>query len=239
MFFFNTPNYSVALNAKVGSSSMARAIIAQFRPRVDFLIRTAEFPPGVTADDLQWHSEVGGSATPSKPVVLLVREPVSRFVTACQQVRIPQRDIVAAIASLVDNKPFVSTKPDDATAEEWEEIQSRRTAARMRRSRRRQERLAAGRAATPPADESLLRNNVHFFHQHGYIVGETTCFQFPRDIAEAAAFIGIEAPMPKANPAKRPKPTLTPEQESAVLAYYAEDVALFNSITSPATVVRK
>jgi hypothetical protein len=236
-YYFDTPNYSVALNAKVASSSMARAIVAQFQPQVDFLIRTAEFPPGVTADDRQWHGAVRGSQNPSKPVVLLVREPVARFVTACQQVRIHQGDIDAAISSLVDDTKFVRTKPSDMTQEQWDAACAKREGEDLRRAQKRQQRIAAGKPVLEPVDTSSLRHNVHFFHQHEYIVGATTCFQFPRDIAAAAAFIGITTPLPEANKAKRPKPTLTPEQEAAVRTYYAADVSLFDSITAPATIV--
>ena len=237
MFYFDTPNYSVALNAKVASSSMARAIIAQFQPQVDHLIRTAAFPPGVTADDRQWHGAAKGSLTPSKPVVLLVREPVSRFVTACQQVRVHQGDVDAAIASLVNETEFVRTKPSELTQEQWDAVCERRIAARQRMGQKRLQRIAAGKPVRELFEKSSLRHNVHFFHQHDYIVGATTCFRFPRDIADAAAFIGITTPLPEANKAKRQKPTLTPEQEAAVRDYYAADVALFDSIAAPATVI--
>jgi hypothetical protein len=237
MFYFDTPNYSVALNAKVASSSMARAIIAQFQPRADWLIRTAKFPPGVTADDRQWHFAARGSHTPSKPVVLLVREPVARFVTACQQVRIHQGDIDAAIASLANDIKFVRTKPVDMTQEQWDAAREKRASERLQMDQKRQQRIAAGKPVREPINRSSLRHNVHFFHQQKYIVGPTTCFRFPRDIAAAAAFIGITTPLPEANKAKRRKPTLTPEQEAAVVAYYAADVALFESIASPGTVI--
>jgi len=229
MFYFDTPNYSVALNAKVASSSLARAIVAQFQPQVDFLIRTADFPPGVTANDRQWHGAVRGSKTPSKPVVLLVREPVSRFITACQQVRIHQAEVDSAISSLVNDSIFVRTKPPNMTDEKWAEVCARRRQADQKRLRNRSQ----------TGDTISLRSNVHFFHQHDYIVGATTCFRFPRDIAAAAAFIGITAPLPESNKAKRLKPTLTPKQEAAVRDYYAADVSLFDSITSPATVVNQ
>jgi len=163
-----------------------------------------------------------GRRTPSKPVVLLVRDPVDRFITACQQVRIRQRDVDSAIASLVSDTQFVRTKPDDLTPEQWAE----RQAMMAERMARRQARMRR-----PPRDRTRLRQDVHFFHQHKYAVGPTTCFRFPRDIAVAAAFIGIQVPMPEANRARRPKPQLTPSQEAAVLAYYAADKALFDAIT--------
>lgn len=231
MFYYSTPNYSVALNAKVASSSMARAIIRQFQPKQDWLIRTAAFPPGVTAADRQWHWMAMGRRTPDKPVVLLVRDPVDRFITACQQVGIRKKDVDSAVASLVNDSPLVRTKPDDVDSESWAKRQARRLARAERQQARRQRRLEHGKPVRPDRRPDRLRDDVHFFHQHKYAVGPTTCFKFPRDIAAAAAFIGIETPMPEANRARREKPTLTKAQEAAVRAYYAADQALFDAIT--------
>lgn len=239
MFYFNTPNYSVALNAKVASSSMARAIIAQFQPRQDWLIRTAAFPPGVAEGDRQWHWLANGSQTPTKPVVLLVREPVDRFVTACQQAQIHEGDIDAAIDSLVNDSPLSRTKPKELKKEEWDAACARRLESRGRAELRRLQRLAAGKAVDEQQNRNRLRQNVHFFFQSDYLVGSTTCFQFPRDIAAAAEFLGIASQLPEANKAKRPKPRLNENQEAAVRDYYAVDVALFESIAQPATIVAR
>lgn len=229
MFYYSTPNYSVALNAKVASSSMARAIIRQFQPQQDWLIRTAAFPPGVTADDRQWHWMAYGKQTPDKPVVLLVRDPVDRFITACQQVGIRRKDVDSAIASLVNDTPLVRSKPDDVSQQDFDE----RKARSQERLARRERRIAQGKPVRSMRRPDHLRDDVHFLHQHQYAVGPTICFRFPRDIAAAAAFIGIEAPMPEANKARREKPTLTKAQEAAVRAYYAADQSLFDAITAP------
>jgi hypothetical protein len=219
MFYYSTPNYSVALNAKVGSTAMARALIRQFYPRLDWLIRTAAFPAGVTEADRPFHWMCPGSRTPDKPVVLLVRDPVDRFITACQQVGISTRKADAAIASLVEDKPFARSKPSDITPERWAE-QRERAAKRVARMQRRDRKWRPDR----------LRADAHFFHQYQYAVGPTTCFRFPRDIAAAAAFIGIDAPLPELNRARREKPTLTKQEADAVRAYYAVDQALFDAI---------
>jgi hypothetical protein len=123
------------------------------------------------------------------------------------------------------------------TQEQWDAAREKRASEKLRMEQKRQQRIDAGKPVREPINTSSLRHNVHFFHQHDYVVDSTTCFRFPRDIAAAAAFIGITTPLPEANKAKRKKPTLTPEQEAAVVAYYAADVALFESIASPGTVV--
>lgn len=233
MYYYDTPNYSVALNAKVASSSMARAIIRRFCPKQDWMIRTAAFPPGVTANDRQWHWLAPGKLTPDKPVVLLVRDPVDRFITACQQIGLRRADVNAAIASLVSDAPMQRTKPADVTAEEWSQRHERRQEREARVTARRQRRLAKGLPVGPERRPGHLRDDVHFFHQHQYAVGPTHCFRFPRDIAAAAEFVGITGPLPKANEAKREKPTLTSPQAAAVRAYYAADQALFDAITEP------
>jgi hypothetical protein len=236
-YYYETPNYSVALNAKVGSSSIARAIIRQFQPREDWLIRTAAFPSGVTEDNRQWHWLAKGSLKPTKPVVLLVRDPVDRFVTACQQIQIQDGDIDSAIASLVDDAVFARTKPPGQKKDEWDAAVARRAEARHKRELQRLNLAAAGKPVGEKRDKNRLRQNVHFFFQSDYIVGPTTCFRFPGDISEAAKFLGIAAELPVANKAKRPKARLTGKQEDAVRAYYAADVSLFESISQPATVV--
>lgn len=225
MYYYNTPNYSVALNAKVGSSSMARAIIKQFCPRENWLITTAAYPEGSNAEDRQWHWMVPGKPNPDKPVVLLVRDPIDRFISACQQVGIRKRDVSAAINSLFTDSPFVRTKPEGITDEQW----AIRQLKRQERAAKRQNKIRRPNHVSMRIDR--LRDDVHFLHQHKYAVGPTHCFRFPRDIAQAASFIGITTPMPEVNKAKREKPKLSTAQEIAVRAYYAEDQELFDAIT--------
>jgi hypothetical protein len=222
MFYYQTTGYCVALNAKVGSSSMARAIIRKFQPRQDWLIRTAAFPAGVTADDRQWHWMARGVRVPDKPVVLLVRDPVDRFISAMQQIGLKRADVPQAIASLVDDTPITRERPAGPNAE--------RAAARLARRR---ERRAKRHPGLPQQRPGRLRDDVHFRPQHLYAVGPTICFRFPQHLAEAAALLGFKEPMPRANEARRQKPTLTAAQAAAVRAYYAADQALFDAISVP------
>ena len=91
--YFITPNYSVALNAKVGSSTLSRAIIAAFHPEHEHLIQTAAYPNGKGPDNTQVHWLCPSEKEPSKPVVLLVREPVDRFRSAMAQVGLADVDV--------------------------------------------------------------------------------------------------------------------------------------------------
>lgn len=216
--YYTTPNHSVAVNLKVASSSLARAIIKQFCVRADWLIRTAACPAGESVEDRQWHRMCPRSETATKPVVLLVRDPVDRFITACQQIGIGRQQVDAAIDALVNDKPITPSRPSDVTPEKW----IRQRAKRLR--------AVHGSGRGRP---DYLRDEPHFQHQHSLASGPTTCFRFPRDIAAAAAFVGIQSPVPEINKAKREKPTLTPQQAAAVRAYYAADQSLFDAIAQP------
>lgn len=227
IFYYSTPKYSVALNAKVGSSSMARAIIEQFYPRQDWLIRTAAYPAGKSPETEQWHWMCSGSPTPTNPVVLLVRDPVARFVSACQQINIKPVNIQNAIDSIIDDVQCLRLRPENLSAEQW-----RTQADYLKRQNARMRQRISAQGKTPPRFD-FLRDDVHFLHQHEYAVGPTTCFRFPRDIKDAWEFLEIAAPIPEANKARREKAVLTEEQETAVRLYYSADQQLFDSITEP------
>lgn len=185
MSYFLTPNYSVAFNAKVASSTLARAVIAAFHPALEAGIQRASYPAYLGPDSVRWHSVCPTEKEPSQPVVLVVREPVARFRTAMAQANLT--DVDAALASL----------------EQDADVQF-------------------------PRRRRKLRMDAHFRHQHELLQGGTA---FPlEDLDEAATFIGLSLPLPTINEASRPKPTLTPEQEARVLAYYAADAELYASL---------
>jgi hypothetical protein len=226
MYYYSTPNYSVALNAKVGSSSFARAIIKQFHASAENLITTAAYPAGKDETKRPWHWLCPGSVVPSKPVVLLVRDPVGRFTTAMQQLGLGTDDVPQAIASLVADTPIVRTY----LSPEHEAHEKRR---QDRIGEIRAGRIAQGLPVQPPVRANHLRDDVHFSHQHLLASGPTTCFRFPDHVDQAAAFIGLAEPLPTRNQARREKPTLTAEQEAEVRGYYATDQSLYEAIVQP------
>ena len=183
--YFKTPNYSVAFNAKVASSTLSRAIVAAFHPEQEYLIQTAAYPAGKGPDNTQAHSLCPKEETASEPIVLVVREPVARFRAAMAQVRLT--DVDAVLAALEQN------------------------------------------GALPHPRRSLnIREEVHFMHQHTLAQPSAKVFKL-EDLNAAATYIGLPLPLPAINEASGEKPLLTPEQESRVLAYYAEDKALYDS----------
>jgi hypothetical protein len=99
MRYFITPNYCVPLNAKCGSSSLCRRIIATYYPDVEQRLQTAHYPPGFSADKIQPHRFVPDTSRPDRPVAMLVREPLDRFLSGVAYLNI---NLEAAIDSLVN-----------------------------------------------------------------------------------------------------------------------------------------
>jgi hypothetical protein len=79
----------------------------------------------------------------------------------------------------------------------------------------------------------IASKNRHFMPQILWVDVNTKLYKFPEHINEAAAEIGFILPLPQINAASYPKPTLTAEQTAVLEEYYAEDIALFESIVSP------
>jgi hypothetical protein len=239
MYYYKTPNYSVALNAKVGSSTMARLIIKEFYPKEHQKIVYARFPNGITETQKQWHWMCPGSTTPEKPIVLMVRNPVDRFITACQQIAIKPEDVDKAINSLLDDSPFLRTESPKGVPlnqlSQLEMIEKRNE----KKLEIRQKRLDQGLPVRDFKRLGYLRDDVHFLHQHEYAQGETYLFKFPDHLIECLNFIGINGEPLIANKAKREKPKLSEDQRLRVENYYEKDIELFTNINEPGQLITK
>jgi hypothetical protein len=237
MYYYTTPNYSVALNAKVGSSTMARLIIKEFYPKEHQKIVYARFPNGITETQKQWHWMCPGSITPDKPIVLMVRNPVDRFITACQQIAIKFEDVDKAIDSLLNDNPFLRTESPKGMPlnqlSQLEMIEKRND----KKLEIRQKRLDQGLPLRDFKRLGYLRDDVHFLHQHEYIQRETYLFKFPDNIQDCLNFVGINSQPFVANKAKREKPKISDNQRSLIESYYSKDIELFNSINQPGQLV--
>lgn len=104
--FFITPDYSVAINPKVASSTLARAIIREFCPDEEQAILSASYPEGKGPDNSQWQGLCPKEKQPSKPVVLVVRNPADRFCSAMAQCGLD--DVDATIAGLASDVPVLN-----------------------------------------------------------------------------------------------------------------------------------
>jgi len=88
-------------------------------------------------------------------------------------------------------------------------------------------------SGTVRAREINARTNAHFKPQILWVDASTKLYKFPEHVNEAAVEIGFILPLPQINAAHFTKPTLNEQQTAILEAYYAEDIVLFNSITSP------
>lgn len=75
--------------------------------------------------------------------------------------------------------------------------------------------------------------DVHFWtlESMGLLAEGITHFRFPDQIDECSQWLGLETPVPQLNEEdEESKPVLTPEQEAAIRATYAADIALWESL---------
>jgi hypothetical protein len=84
-------------------------------------------------------------------------------------------------------------------------------------------------------EEGLSRSvwDVHFWSLKtmGLLQEGVTYFRFPDQLNDCAAWLGLSTPVPQLNEeADESKPILTPEQELAVRAAYADDIVLWKSL---------
>jgi len=78
-----------------------------------------------------------------------------------------------------------------------------------------------------------LKNNGHFKPQIMWVDETTKLYRFPDHISELFQEAGMTQQMPLINQSSFPKPQLTSEQIIKLQDIYAEDITLYNSITSP------
>jgi hypothetical protein len=98
--YFATPNAAVASNYKAGSSSLARAVIRKYQPETEAMIQNTSgdgqgvaYPKGKGPENTRWQSVVIKFEPEDETTVLLmVRDPLDRFVSACIEEKISDID---------------------------------------------------------------------------------------------------------------------------------------------------
>lgn len=94
-----TPAYCFAINPKVACTSFSRAIVETHYPD----IYTAETTQGANPDTYPWVVYCPALERPDRPVLLLVRHPVARFISAVQQVNL---NVDVALDCLLNDTPY-------------------------------------------------------------------------------------------------------------------------------------
>jgi len=167
-----------ALNFKAASSSLVRAIVTAHYPDVeDNLTNNSTYPAGQSVDTVRWHAQLPKVTEPDGGVVLVVRDPVERFRSACAETNVT--DVDAELVKI----------------------------------------------------QTQDRYNNHFWPTSRLIVDGCKLYRFDQDLDEAAMALGLSLPLPNIAGTNPPKPDLTDEQLAAVQLIYADDIALYESIT--------
>lgn len=84
--YIKSGNAYFALNFKAATSSIARAIVSAHYPDIeDNLLNNTSYPEGVSIENSRWHSQLPKTENPDSDVVLIVRDPVERFRSACAE----------------------------------------------------------------------------------------------------------------------------------------------------------
>jgi len=165
----------LALNFKAASSSLIRSISTEFYPELeDTLQNNTSYPEGVTSAGMRLHAFLDKTETPEGTTVLVVRDPVERFRSACAET--------------------------GKTAEEG---------------------LSEG------------QKNNYFWPTSRLLKGTVQLYRFESDLEAAATALGLPYPLPEIPTLSTGvNPTLTADQLARVQALYADDIALFESITA-------
>lgn len=171
-----------ALNFKAATSSIARAIVSTHYPEIeDNLANNTSYPEGMSVDNSRWHSQLPKTEKPEGEVILIVRDPVERFRSACAE---------------------TGKSPEEALSEQGQ------------------------------------RNN-HFWPTSRLLVDGCKLYRFESDLDAAATALGLSLPLTNIAGDNPPKPTLTAEEQAQVESVYADDIALYESITEAGQVWTK
>jgi len=240
MYYYTTPNYNVALNAKVGSSTIAKAIIQEFYPNINKKILNIKNPPHISDEDRQWHHLCPGTTKPDKPIILFVRDPIDRFYSACQQINIMNHNIPDLLNSLLYDDYFIRAKYSNILLPDREQEILKINNINKQRYKNRLKKIEKGLPIMPVFKRyGFIRDDIHFQHQHRYIQNDTYCFKFPDDFNKGLTFVGINKTISHSNKAKRQKIKLSDEQLFLIKEYYKTDINLYNSISEPGQLINK
>jgi hypothetical protein len=170
--YFTAGDKFLAFNPKAASSSLARAIATAY---CNLSVEQLAQPK------LQSYLDIVNE--PDGEVILVVRDPVERFRSACAE---------------------TGKEVDDALTE-----------------------ITNG------------EHDLHLWPTSRLLVDGCKLYRFESDLDDAATALGLTLPLPDIDGGNGEKPDLTPEQLARVQAIYADDIALYESITEAGQVWTK
>ena len=205
MRYFKLPKCHIAFNAKVGSSTLACAIVKQYYPEKlkktldDHEKLWSQFPQDFK-DSLPesfqkmlknekldsvafWQNICPYSRDPDTVVLLPVRDPIIRFASTVAYLEI---DPEKAMKALEDDENVVLEKTS-----------------------------------------VNLRKNTHFLTQSSLLKPITKLYLFPDELEKLCKDAELDWPLEKVNEGKFEKPILSNEIIERVKKYYKEDVKLY------------
>lgn len=208
MRYFKLPKCHIAFNAKVGSSTLACAIVKQYYPEKlkktldDHEELWSKFPQNFK-DSLPesfqkmlknekldsvafWQNVCPFSKEPDTVVLLPIRDPIVRFASTVAYLEI---DAEKAIKTLEDNTNVVLEKTS-----------------------------------------VNLRKNTHFLTQCSLIKPNTKFYLFPNQLEQLCKDAELNWPLEKVNEGKFKKPILSDNIIERVKKYYHDDIKLYNSL---------
>ena len=208
MQYFKLPNCHIAFNAKVGSSSLACAIVKQYYPeKLKKALDDYEFTWSKYSQNFKdslpnsfqkmfkndkldsisfWQNLCPRTNNPDTKILLAIRDPVIRFASTVAYLEINPEDTIKA---LENDENFVI------------------------------ETMAV-----------KIRRNTHFLKQSSLIKENTKFYLFPDKLEQLCKDAELNWPIEKINEGKFPKPNLSDNMIKRIEKYYSEDVELYESL---------
>ena len=208
MSYFILPKCHLAFNAKVGSSSLACAIVKKYYPERlkkaldDYESSWARYPQSLKdslpesfqkmfkndkLDSISfWQNLCPRTKNPDadNKILLAVRDPIVRFASTVAYLELDPEKTIKALEN--DEKFVIETMPVN------------------------------------------IRRNTHFLTQSSLIKANTNFYKFPEDLELLCKDAELDWPLEKINEGKFKKPILSEETIEKVKNYYHDDIELYN-----------
>ena len=208
MQYFKLPNCHIAFNAKVGSSSLACAIVKKYYPEKlkkaleDYESNWSKYSQNFKdslpesfqkmfkndkLDSISfWQNLCPRTKNPDSKILLAIRDPIIRFASTVAYLEIDPEN---AMKALENDENFVI------------------------------ETMAVN-----------IRRNTHFLTQYSLLKENTILYKFPDELERLCKDAELDWPLEKINEGKFKKPNLSENLINRIKNFYYEDVKLYESL---------